>query len=295
MSNLHRRDFLKKAFGKAVRGAGSAAMSLSALEVFAKPAEKAAKKPKMALQLWTVRNEIEKSLEGTLAKVKSLGFDYVETAFFPEKVTIKQAGEALKNAGLKVCSIHCEMPEGEQKEVWLQMKEAYNCTKMIWHGWPETELYKTEAGISQLADSYNQANAFATENGLSFGLHNHWWELRAHPDGRLPLDILASKIDHDIFFEIDAYWAKVAGHEPADVITWFARRTPFMHIKDGPGKTPDDYMVAVGTGTQNFPEILEASKGNLEWAVVEFDRCETDIFEALEKSVGYLKGKKLVG
>lgn len=286
---------MKKALGQAVKGAGSAALSLSALGALAKPSDKSARRPKIAVQLWTVRNEIEKDLDGTLARLKALGFDYVETAFFPENISIKQSGEALKKAGLKVCSIHCEMPEGAEKERWLELKEAYNCGKMIWHGWPESELYKTEAGISQLADSYNKANEYARGNGMSFGLHNHWWELAPHPDGRLPLDILASKIDEDIFFELDTYWAKVAGHNPADIVTWFARRSPFMHIKDGPGQTPDDSMVAVGSGSQNVPEIVEASKGNLEWAVVEFDKCETDIFEALDKSVKYLKENKLAG
>lgn len=247
-------------------------------------------KGKIALQLWTVRNEIEKDLTGTLRQVKSLGFDYVESAFFPESITLQQGAKAIKDAGLKVCSIHCEMEQGK----WVELAETYECSMMIWHGWPENALYTTEEGIQQLADTYNTANAFAKKNGLSFGLHNHWWELTPHADGRLPLDILASSIDSDIFFEIDTYWAKVAGHNPATIIKKYADRTLCMHIKDGPATSPDDSMVAIGTGSQDFSAIIEASAGNAQWLVVEFDKCDTDIFEALGESMDYLKDKKLV-
>jgi len=244
-------------------------------------------RPRMALQLWTVRREIARDLNGALRKVKSIGFNAVETAFFPENATIQQAGSALKNAGLQVSSVHCELPMGRQKEVWLETAEAYSCRTMVWHGWPEDTRYRTEAGIRQSADSYNRSGAFAKSQGMRFGLHNHWWEMTPWPDGRLPLAVLAEALDQDIFFEIDTYWAKVAGQDPAQVISRFTDRARLLHIKDGPGKTPDDSMVALGTGSLDFAAIAQAAR-QVEWMIVEFDKCGTDIFEALKKSVTYL-------
>ncbi|HMG90269.1 MAG TPA: hypothetical protein VK589_09415, partial [Chryseolinea sp.] len=63
---------------------------------------------KIGFQLYTVRNEIEKDLISTLSKVAEVGFAGVETAFWPEHITIKDAAKALKTAGLSVCSAHCE-------------------------------------------------------------------------------------------------------------------------------------------------------------------------------------------
>jgi sugar phosphate isomerase/epimerase len=262
------------------------ALSLPGLRSMAITDSPDKKKPRLSLQLWTVRHEIEKNMEGTLEKVKGIGFNTVETAFFPETITIQQAGKALKKAGLKVSSIHCEMPVGKQRDVWTELAEAYECKTMIWHGWPENSLYKTGEGIKQLADSYNEANAFAKTKGLRFGLHNHWWEMTPHADGRLPFAILGDLIDKDIFYEIDAYWTKVAGQVPARVVNQFANRTRFLHIKDGPATGPDDSMVAVGTGSQDFPAIAKA--GAVEWMVVEFDKCDSDIVEALGKSYAFL-------
>ncbi len=271
---------------QASAGFASVALCFPGLRSMARTDFGDTKKPRLAMQLWTVRHEIEKNLESTLQKVKSIGFNAIETAFFPETITIQQAGKALKAAGLKVSSVHCEMPVGKQRDVWKELAEAYECKSMIWHGWPENSQYKTVEGIQQLSDNYNEANAFAKSRGLRFGLHNHWWEMTPHADGRLPFAILADMIEKDIFYEIDTYWTKVAGQVPAKVLSQFANRTRFLHIKDGPGKTPDDSMVAVGTGSQDFAAIAKA--GDVEWMVVEFDKCDTDIFEALGKSYAYL-------
>jgi sugar phosphate isomerase/epimerase len=285
MKHSPRRHFLKRT----AAGVSALALGRPGLKALAGSPALSGKKalPHMALQLWSVRHEIAQNLEAALRRVKSVGFNAVETAFFPDSVSLRQAGTSLKKAGLKVSSVHCEMPVGRQKDVWLEMAEAYSCKTMIWHGWPENKQYRTMDGIRRLADSYNQAGAFAKAQGLRFGLHNHWWEMTPLADGRLPFAVLAEALDKDIFFEIDTYWTKVAGQDPAAVVSQFADRTRCLHIKDGPGKTPDDSMVALGTGTQDFAAIARAAP-DVEWMIVEFDKCDTEIFEALKKSVSYL-------
>jgi len=253
---------------------------------------------KIGFQLYTVRNEIEKDLDGTLAKVAEVGFAGVETAFWPEHVTIKEASKALKTAGLSVCSSHCEIPVGDKKADMLQIAESYDCSRMIWHGWPEDERYKTAEGIKQLADIYNEANHFAKSNGLSFGIHNHWWEFKNVVDGRVAYEVLLDHLEPDVFFELDTYWLKVAGHDPADIVGSFGKRAPFLHIKDGPARWTDNVatdpepMTAVGKGAQNVREIVEAANGNTEWMVVEMDRCDCDVFTAIKESYTYLTSNK---
>lgn len=179
------------------------------------------------------------------------------------------------------------------------MAETFECTKMIWHGWPEDERYKTMEGIKQLAYLYNEANIFATSNRLQFGIHNHWWEFRNKIGDRYALQILRDYIDAKIFFEIDTYWVKVAGFDPAEVVGGLGKRAPFLHIKDGPARyteniaTDPEPMVAVGKGTQNFPEIVKAANGHTEWMVVEMDHTTTDVFTAIQESFDYLTKNSL--
>jgi len=260
---------------------------------------------KIGVQLYSVRKEIEKDMRGTLMKIADIGFAAVETAFWPKDITVKQAGQYLKEAGLPVCSAHIELPIGDKKGDLLDAAEAFDCKRMVWHGWPEDIRYGTLDGTKQLVRIYNEANNFAHDNGLQFGLHNHWWEFRNKVGKRYVYEVLMQSLDPDIFFEIDTYWVKVAGQNPPDIVKKFGKRAPLLHIKDGPAKwndsLPDDNpdpMVAVGKGTQDFPAIVKAANGNTEWMIVEMDKTGTDIFQALQDSYDYLtkngmaKGKK---
>ncbi|MGI9542157.1 MAG: TIM barrel protein [Cyclobacteriaceae bacterium] len=276
-----RRNFLK------TTAIGSAAITLPAV-AFGSGETRA----QIGLQLWTLRKEIEKDLAGTLQKIAAIGFRGVETAFFPEDVTIQQAAKALRKAGLKVFSVHCELPIGKQKDNILEMAEAYQCKRMVWHGWPEDPRYKTTDGIKELADIYNQAYSFAQSNGLQFGLHNHWWEFEVQAGGTYPYQTLLELIDENIFFEIDTYWAKVAGQDPAVIVGLWGKRAPLLHIKDGPG-IQDAPMVAAGKGVQDFPGIVAAAKGATEWMIVELDDCKTDMLQAVKDSYTYLTTKGL--
>lgn len=257
----------------------------------------------IALQLWTVREAIDQDPAGTLQRIAAIGYPAVETAFFPEGISISQAGELVSNAGLDVCSVHCELPvDNKHKDDMLAMAEAYKCNKMIWHGWPEDPRYKTVDGTKELVDIYHECASFAQSHGLAFGLHNHWWEFETHDEGHSPYEILLDSLDKDIFFELDTYWIKVAGHNPADVVKQFANRAPFLHIKDGPAKwhpsmdaDEPEAMTAVGQGTQDFSSVVQAASGNTEWMIVELDNCATDMMTAVEESFVYLTENGLAG
>jgi len=256
---------------------------------------------KLSVQLYTVRNEISKDLPGTLKRVSDIGFKWVETAFWPENIPLKKAAQYVKEAGLSVSSAHIEIPLGDKRQTMLDVAAAYGCTKMIWHGWPEDKRYSSLEGTMELVGIYNEAGKFAKANGLEFGIHNHWWEYRNKVGGRFVYEVLLDNLDKDIFFEVDTYWVKVAGQDPAVIVKKMGSRVPLLHIKDGPAKWSDllpkdlpDPMTAVGKGTQNFPAVVQAADGNTEWMVVEMDKTSTDVFIALKESYDYLVDNKFV-
>ena len=230
-----------------------------------------------------------------MKRIADIGFEAVETAFWPESISVKEAAQHIKDAGLSVCSAHIELPIGDQKAVFLETAKEMDCKKMIWHGWPEDIRYSSLGGTKQLVAVYNEANRFAKANGLQFGIHNHWWEFRNKVGNRFVYEVLLESLDPDIFFEIDTYWVKVAGHDPAAIIKKFGKRAPLLHIKDGPAvwhdALMDDYpdpMVAVGKGVQDFPAMVKAANGNTEWMIVEMDKTTGDVFDVLQESYDYL-------
>ncbi|MDZ7721151.1 MAG: sugar phosphate isomerase/epimerase [Balneolaceae bacterium] len=249
----------------------------------------------VSVQLYTFRNQLNEDIPGTLRRISDLGYKYVETYDFSEEMNYEEVGQMLRDAGLSVSSMHSQIPVGEVGERALRRAEAYGNDKVIWHGWPEDERYQTEDGTKELAEIYNEASEFLQSNGLQFGLHNHWWEMKVGDNGTYPFETLVNYISDDIFFEIDTYWVKTAGQDPADIIRKYGDRVEFLHIKDGDaewsedlGEGPHDPMVPVGQGTQNFEEIVQACGDSHTWMVVELDESEIDVFQAAGESIDYL-------
>ena len=243
--------------------------------------------PEIALQLYSVRSFIETDLEGTLGRVSDMGIRNVETAFWPEGVSLERAGRLLSDIGLKVISVHVELPLGSHRDTMLEAAEAYDCTRMVWHGWPEDERYSTMDGVRRLAEVYNESHVFASENGLQLYLHNHWWEFE-EVGGQLPFYVLLDELDAGIMFELDVWWTRVAGQDPALVVKDFGARAPLLHIKDGTVLGTDGPMVAAGQGLIDFAAIAAAGAGHTEYMIIELDDCETDMFEAIADSQTYL-------
>ena len=250
---------------------------------------------KLSMQLYTVRNELGKDIPGTLKRIKEIGFNYVETAFWPEGVTLSDAAKYIQDAGLSVSSSHIEIPMGESKKVMLDTAKAFKNENMIWHGWPEDKRYSSLADTKELIKIYNEASRFAKENGLKFGLHNHWWEYRNKVDGMFVYELLHKELDENIFFEVDTYWVKVAGQDPASIIHKLGKRVKLLHVKDGPANWNDnlpednpDPMTAIGKGVQDFKAIFTESKNVADWLVVEMDKTSTDVFQVLKESYDFM-------
>jgi sugar phosphate isomerase/epimerase len=243
-------------------------------------------KPQIALQLYSLREALANDFAGTLQKIAAIGYRHVESAFWPEGMTVHEAAMHIRQAGLNVMAAHVELPLGERARPVFDALDALGCTRAIWHGWPQDPDYGSLDGIKRLIDQYNAANQAMRQHGFTFGLHNHWWEFEPVA-GQLPYQLVKAGADPTIFFELDTYWIKTAGLDPAQVVAELGDRAPILHFKDGPA-VKDEPMTAVGDGVQDFPAILRASNGAVEWVVVELDACATDMLTAVERSFYYL-------
>ncbi len=240
----------------------------------------------IALQLYTVRQTLADDPLATLQRIRSAGYTAVETAPLPPDLPLDVLANHLQSLDLKVVAAHCALPLGPDRDDVLETAARLQCQRVIWHGWPRDREYDSPDGIRRLADIYNRAHAVARENGLRFGLHNHWWEFE-RAQGRYPYQLLNELLDPDIFWELDVYWVRTAGLDPARVIEELGPRVALLHLKDGPAVRGQP-MTALGEGIIDFASILRSVRWPVGW-VVELDECETDPLEAASRSYRYLE------
>ncbi|MCK5851954.1 sugar phosphate isomerase/epimerase [bacterium] len=217
-----------------------------------------------------------------------MGYIGVETAGFPG-TTPENAAKLFKELELEVPSAHTAMPIGESKQETLDVMYALDSKRIVSGLGPENFL--TTDLVKKSCEKINEASAVAVENGLSFVYHNHWWEFLT-VNNRSVYKIMLDYLVPEVLFELDTYWVKTAGLNPTAVIRELGKRIPLLHVKDGSCKK-DEAMTAVGDGIMDFNSIVEAGKTTVEWMIVELDRCDTDMMEAVKKSYVYLTSNKL--
>ncbi len=242
----------------------------------------------IAVQLYSLRDALQYGLEPTLARLVEIGYVGVEPY---GGLDAAQVAALCRAHGLQIPSAHLAPPLDADERTTLDAADALGVERIV-VPWMPPEMFADLDSIKRAADRLNAASDVAQRHGRSLGYHNHWWELNLI-DGRTALDHLRAHLASDIFFEIDTYWVKTGGQDPAQVVRDLGARAPLLHIKDGAADDPEAPMVAVGSGKLDFPAVIAASAGAVDWLIVELDRCATDMMIAIEDSYDYLTAQGL--
>ena len=237
----------------------------------------------LAVQLYSVREQLSTDRAGTLRRLADIGYRMVE-AFDPAR---DPAGlrALLDEAGLVACSAHAPVL-GEQREEVAAAAATLGTDTVVVPHIPAADFADRD-GVARTAGRLNDAARWAAGHGLRLGYHNHHWELSTLVDGRPALEVLADQLSADVFLELDVYWAAVGGVDVPDLLRRLGSRVTHLHVKDGPANR-DDPMTAVGGGILPIPAILAAASPQAR-RVVELDHCATDMLTALADSYGYLR------
>jgi sugar phosphate isomerase/epimerase len=236
-----------------------------------------------ALQLYTVREQLTVDRPGVLARVAALGYGAVEPFGILDDPDGLRAD--LDAAGLFACSVHA-VPIGEQADAVVRAARTLGADTVIVPYLPPARFAGAD-GVRDLARELNERAAWLAGQGLRLGYHNHDFELSSLVGGTPALEVLADQLDDAVLLEVDTYWAAVGGQDVPALLRRLGDRVRYLHVKDGPAVSRDDFMTAVGAGRLPVAEILAASP-SADWHVVELDRCATDMLTAVADSMAWL-------
>ncbi len=263
----------------------------------------------VGLQLYTVRDEMAKSVPETLAAVKNAGYDYVEPAGL-----FGLSGEEFKaeldKAGLIAVCAHVPLNEMlANPEQALKTYKTLGCKYLAVPYLGGGERYGDE-GFDGIMKGMADFGKLCYENGLTLVYHNHDFEFEKTADGRYVLDYMYDTVKPEYLqAELDTCWVNIGGENPSDYIRKYKGRCPVVHLKDFVGSKAENMYALIGTdeaksevteefkfapvgrGKQDFPEILKASvEAGAEYVIVEQDLTyDIPCLEAAKISRDYLK------
>jgi sugar phosphate isomerase/epimerase len=237
---------------------------------------------RLSLQLYTVRAELDRDVEGAVARVAGIGFRQVEP-FGLTELGPRLAGP-LAEHGLAAPTSHAGLLGADLPAVFEAAAKLGTGTLI--DPYVDPKRWQAEGDVRQIATELNEVAAKAKDHGLTIGYHNHHFELESRIGGRHALEVFAEHLDPAVVLEVDTYWAAVGGADVPALLERLGDRVVALHVKDGDGSLDNTAQVAVGAGMMPVPAILAAAPDSL--AVVELDDFAGDMFTAVADSYAYL-------
>ncbi|MBV9850283.1 MAG: sugar phosphate isomerase/epimerase [Armatimonadetes bacterium] len=243
----------------------------------------------LSIQLYTLRAEAAQDFPAVLRTVAEIGYKGVEFAGLHGR-SPQDIKKLIDDLGLQVSSSHTALPTQENVNQLVETERTLGNTRLISGLGPKD--FQTVDDCKRAAERFQTAAELVRPHGMTFGMHNHWWEFHTVDNGRLVYDVVLEAAP-DIFSELDVYWAAYGGQDAAKVVASHKARLPVLHIKDGPLEK-DAPHTAVGGGKLDISAVIGAADPTvLEWLIVELDACATDMTEAVRQSYAYLTGQGL--
>src|SRR5262245_6549816 len=259
---------------------------------------------RVGMQLYTVRADMGKDFDGTLAKVAAIGYKEVEFAGYYGR-SAYELRDVLKRHGLTAPAAHIDYPTVSDPAKWAK---ALDDARVIGHRflvnpWIDEPVRNQPDFWKRAADTYNTAAAAAQKHGIQFCYHNHNFEFypRADAGGKTPMDVLLESCDPKLVkIELDLCWIAATGKDPLEYFQRYPGRFPLVHVKGlkkVPAASADPTPIAevlreltdVGTDdVVDWKRIFAKSKlAGIEHYFVEHD-VPKDAFASLKASYDYL-------
>ena len=290
---MNRRTFIRTTAATSI--AMSQTGSLLALE-----AENTYRK-NIGIQLYTLRNELAKDPGGTLKQVAAAGYKQVEPYGFPNCDPLIQGA---KDAGLALDSTHFEWDAVVNPKDAAMSDFAKILDKAKETGFTNLVIPYLQDGNRKTLDDYkkvaenaNKAAAMAKKAGIQLAYHNHNFEFQPKEGGKTGYDIFIEEFSSDMQFEIDVFWVKAGGLDPATLIKKLSGRVSQLHLKDlkegiampsYETSLPNDAFQELGDGIIPMEPILVAAKAaGVKNCHVEQDQSP-DALASIKQSIAYL-------
>ena len=208
-----------------------------AMPMFMSSCKKAEPKP-IALQLYSVRQDMDSSAVWTIEQVAKIGYKYVEAAGYKDGkfygMDPVAFAELLKKNGIDFLSSHTGQPVPDSANWNKTMAWWDTCiaahkaagVKYIVQPFMDSVGYTSIAGVKRYCDYFNAVGEKCNAAGIKFGYHNHDREFKSI-DSTVIYDYMLKNTDSTkVFFEMDLWWIYIGGGNALEYFAKYPARSP---------------------------------------------------------------------
>lgn len=233
------------------------------------------------IQLYSVRDAMEKDVASTLQKIADMGYKYVEFAgFFGHSA--EEIRKMLDSTGLACSGTHSSWEDLRPDKI-METVAYHKTIGNPYYIIPGARLDTLER-IEDFCNVMNFAQPILLAEGIRLAFHNHSGEFEVMPWGSTIHSELEKRTSID--FEIDTYWAFNAGTDPVAVMDRLKSRIRVIHLKDGfkGGKG-----MPLGMGEAPLKRVIDYAAASGFTIVVESETVTPSGLEEAEICINYLK------
>lgn len=211
---------------------------------------------KVGIQLYTLRDDASRDLEGTLVNIARTGYKEVELLGSMNNFGMppQQLRAILDRNWLTAPSTHVGVDVFDDLERQSDIAKVLGHQYLIVASLPDADKLGLD-DYRRWADRFNEAGARAARNGMRIGFHDEAWDFRTM-DGQVLYDVFVQRTDPSlVWLQLDTGNAAVGGKDPLDYMKRYASRYWLFHIKDAPslGAKEDTEL---GKGVVDFRRLL---------------------------------------
>jgi sugar phosphate isomerase/epimerase len=257
-------------------------------------------KNRIGIQLYSIKDELQKNFQGSLKKLADIGYSSVEAYGFTSDDffghTMKELSNIVKDMGMSVSgshiwsSVNVKDPAEKEWDFWKKVSDIINSGGGKWAVQSSLPHAATMDDLKLIASYFNRAGEICKAKGVKFGFHNHTEEFKVI-DGVVILDYLIQHTDPElVFFQMDFGHTVNAGADCVRYLSNYPRRITSWHASDFDASIRE--YTDVGKGSVPYKKLFDlVESSGLEQLVVE-QETKGDIFESCKVDFDYLKQYK---
>ncbi len=245
---------------------------------------------RIALQLYSVRDDCARDLSGTLETVADIGYEGVEFAGYYGR-SAGELRDLLDGLGLAVAGSHISIDSllGGRRSITICFNRVLGNKYLIVPGLPE-HMRGSKAAWIRVARVFNEIAERLKPEGMRVGYHNHMVEFRPI-DGETAWDVFFSSTTPEVVMQLDVGNAMRGGlsiEDVFDVIRRYPGRLKTIHLKEF---SRVNEKALIGEGEVDWPELIDLCRriGGTEWFIVEQETYPYPPLESVKRCLANLR------